>query len=209
MTTIDPQSFGAGPIRIFLGLGGVRVRPRMYIGDTQDGTGLHNMVLAVVNAALRERAGRRAERIAVTLSTDGSCTVSDDGPGLSGEPDGRGGLREIEAVMTQFVEREIASNAEQAALCVVNALSHWLRIETRSLGKVYDLEFRHGVPLSPLGVRDAEGDHRGTDISFRPSADIFAERIFDVARLGDRFDALSRQTGAQISLIDARGTRDA
>ncbi|MDV2986012.1 UNVERIFIED_CONTAM: hypothetical protein Q9R58_16990 [Methylobacteriaceae bacterium AG10] len=202
----DPMKFGAGQIRVLLGLGAARVRPNMYIGDTQDGTGLNNMVLAVVNAALRERSGHRADRVTVTLNADGSCAVCDDGPGLSGEPDGRGGLCEIEALMTQFSGRR---DAEQAELCVVNALSHRLRIETRSGGKVYDLEFRHGIALSPVGARDAEGERCGTEIAFRPSADIFTERAFDAARLGDRLDALSRRTGAQIVLNDARGAQDA
>lgn len=205
----DPKKFGAGQVRVLLGLGAVRVRPHIYIGDTRDGTGLHNMALAVVHGALRERAGRRAERVTVTLNADGSCTVRDDGPGLSGEPDGRGGLCEIEALTTQFVARDIADDAERAGLCVVNVLSQSLRIETRSRGKVFDLEFRHGVPLSAVGVGDAEGERCGTEISFRPSADIFAERVFDAARLADRLDALSRQTGTRIVLIDARRAKDA
>ncbi|KQQ31444.1 hypothetical protein ASF53_01720 [Methylobacterium sp. Leaf123] len=198
-------AFDAGSIRVLIGLGAVRVRPRMYIGDTEDGTGLHNMVLATVNYALRERSGRRAACVRVTLDADGSCTVSDDGPGLSGEPRNGGDICELEAVMTRFDSQDLAGDVGQPELCVVNALSHCSRIESRSGDKSFDLAFRHGVKLSPLGVRTIAHESCGTTISFRPSADTFAERRFDGARLKAALEALSHRSGTRIELKDARG----
>jgi len=195
----------AGSIRVFLGLGAVRVRPRMYIGDTEDGSGLHNMVLATVNHALRERSGRRAGCIRVCLDADGSCTVSDDGPGLSGEPGSGGEISELEAAMTRLDPQDLAGGVEQTGLCVVNALSYWLQIASRIGGTSFDLAFRHGVQLSPLGIRAITDDHCGTTISFQPSADTFPERSFDGARLKADLEALSLRSGARIELKDARG----
>lgn len=200
------NAFDTDPIRVLLGLGAVRFRPRMYIGDTEDGTGLHNMVLATVNNALRERSGRRAGCVRVTLDADGSCTVSDDGPGRSGEPGHDGDMSELEAVMTRLDPQDLGGGAERAGLSVVNTLSHWLRVESRTGGKSFDLAFQHGVKLSPVGIRTIEDDLCGTTISFRPSADTFMERRFVGARLRADLEALSHRSGVRIELSDARGT---
>ncbi|KQO89830.1 hypothetical protein ASF36_02635 [Methylobacterium sp. Leaf90] len=202
----DLNAFDTGPIRVLLGLGAVRVRPRMYIGDTEDGTGLHNMVLATVNNALRERSGLRANCVRVTLDAGGSCTVSDDGPGRSGEPGHDGDISELEAVMTRLDPQDPGGGAERAGLSVVNTLSHWLRVESRTGGKSFDLAFQHGVKLSPVGIRTIEDDLCGTTISFRPSADTFTERRFDGARLRADLEALSHRSGVRIELSDARET---
>ncbi|AMB45691.1 hypothetical protein [Methylobacterium sp. AMS5] len=199
------KAFDTDRIRVLLGLGAVRCRPRLYIGDTEDGTGLHNMVLATVNSALRERSGHRAGCVRVTLDSDDSCTVSDDGPGLSADPGGDGDIGELEAVMTRLNPQDLGGGLEKAGLCVVNTLSHWLRIESRTGGKSFDLAFQHGVKLSPVGIRTIEDDLCGTTISFRPSADTFTERHFDGARLKVDLEGLSHRSGVRIEFSDARG----